>query len=51
MTDTLNAALEALRRDDFYRAMAAAEVELRADPDAWAEYVEERDRWLGADLS
>lgn len=51
MTDTLDAALEALRRDQFYRSMAAAEAELRADPDAWAEYAAERGAWLGADLT
>ena len=28
--------------------MAAAEAQLRADPDAWADYVAERDAWLGA---
>lgn len=50
MTDTLDAALEALRRDHFYRAMASAEAELEKDPAAWAEYLDERDRWLGADL-
>ena len=51
MTDTLDAALEALRRDQFYRAMAAAEAGLRADPDAWTDYLAERDAWLGADLT
>lgn len=51
MTDTLDAALEALRREQFYRSMAATEAELRADPDAWAAYIAERDAWLGDDLT
>jgi len=51
MTDTLGAALEALRRDQFYRSMAASEAELRDDPEAWAAYASERDAWLGADLT
>jgi hypothetical protein len=51
MTDTLDAALEALRRDRFYRSMAAAEAELRSDPAVWADYLAERDAWLGADLT
>ena len=51
MTETLDAALEALRRDQFYRSMAAAEAELRSDPVAWAEYLAERDAWLGAELA
>ena len=48
MTDTLDAALEALRREQFYRSMVAAEAELRSDPEAWAEYLSERDAWLDA---
>ncbi len=51
MADTLDQALESLRRDLFYRSMAEAEVTLRADPTGWAAYVGERDRWLNADLS
>ena len=51
MTDTLDDALEALRRDQFYRSMAAAETELRADPDAWDQYLAERDSWLNAELA
>jgi hypothetical protein len=51
MADTLDDALEALRRDDFYREMAEAEATLRADPARWAEYVAERDAWLEPDLS
>ena len=51
MADTLDAALEALRRDQFYREMAAAEAALRSDPEQWSRYVAERDVWLNADLS
>lgn len=50
MADTLDDALEALRRVDFYARMAAAEQETRADPTEWAEYVAERDEWLNPDL-
>lgn len=48
MADTLDAALEALRREDFYRHMARAEAELKGDSDRWAAYVAERDVWLDA---
>ncbi|MCB0979265.1 MAG: hypothetical protein H6513_17175 [Acidimicrobiaceae bacterium] len=51
MTDTLDAALEALRRERFYEEMASAEQRLRADPVAWAAYVRERDAWLNPDLA
>ncbi len=51
MTETLDAALEALRRDDFYRAMATAEQELRNDPEAWGEFEQERNAWLDAKLT
>lgn len=51
MTDTLDAALEALRRQLFYRAMNEAEEQLRADPSQWEAYVTERDAWLNADLT
>jgi hypothetical protein len=51
MSATLDDALEALRRLDFYAKMAAAERELREDPLAWAEYVAERDAWLEPDLA
>lgn len=50
MTETLDDALDALRRDQFYRSMTTAEAELRSDPDAYLEYVAERDSWLGAEL-
>ncbi len=51
MAETLDAALESLQRDHFYRSMAEAETALRSDPEAWAKYVAERDAWLGADLT
>lgn len=49
MADTLDAALESLRREQFYRSMADAEAALRAEPERWAAYVRERDEWLEAD--
>ena len=51
MADTFDAALEALRRNQFFEQMAEAETRLRADPTAWAAYLEERDAWLNPDLS
>ena len=51
MADTLDAALESLRREHFYEEMAAGEQRLRADPAAWATYVRERDEWLNLDLA
>lgn len=51
MSATLDDALEALRRLDFYAKMAAAEHELRADPAGWADYLAERDGWLESDLA
>jgi predicted DNA-binding protein len=51
MSATLDDALEALRRADFYAKMAAAELELRSDPIGWAEYLAERDAWLEPDLA
>ena len=50
LSATLDAALESLRRDDFYRRMAEAEDRLRSDPEAWASYRREREEWLDADL-
>ena len=50
MAATFDDALEALRREHFYRAMAEAQDALRGQPEAWAEYMTERDAWLGADL-
>lgn len=51
MADTLDAALESLRRERFYEAMAEAEQALRSDPEAWAGYVSERDAWLNTDAA
>ena len=51
MADTLDAALDALRRDEFYRGMARAEAELKGDADRWAAYVTERDAWLDAPIA
>ncbi len=51
MADTLDAALESLRRERFYEEMAAAERRLGSDPDALAVYVDERDAWLSPDLT
>ncbi|MBA2696211.1 MAG: hypothetical protein ACR2FV_05670 [Ornithinimicrobium sp.] len=51
MTQTLDAALESLRREEFYAGMARAESDLRADPDGWRDYVAERDEWLEPDLT
>jgi hypothetical protein len=45
LTDTLNDALAALRREEFFDAMASSEAALRADPVAWAEYLAEADEW------
>ena len=50
MSDTLDAALLALKRELFYKKMAAAEAALRTDPAAWNEFVSERDQWLDAGL-
>ena len=51
MAETLDAALESLRRQVFYEAMAEAEATLRADPAAWDAYVSERDAWLNPDVA
>jgi len=51
MADTLDAALEALHRDEFYRSMADAERTLRADTDGCAEFERERDQWFNAQLT
>ncbi len=50
MSDTFDAALEALRRELFYRQMSEAEALLRNDPHEWQHYLAERDEWLNADL-
>ena len=51
MADTLDAALESLRRQQFFEAMANAEARLRSDPVAWGAYVEDREAWLNPDLA
>jgi DNA-binding protein H-NS len=51
MAETFDAALEALRRNQFFEQMAQAEARLRSDPTAWAVFIEERDAWLNPDLS
>lgn len=51
MAETLDDALEALRREHFYKGMADAEEALRSDPARWAEYLAERDAWLNPDLA
>lgn len=49
MAQTLDAALESLRREDFYRRMASAEADLRSDVGGWDDYAAERDEWLEPD--
>lgn len=51
MAVALDDALEALRRDQFYRSMADAEETLRSDSEQWLRYTEERDAWLNPDLA
>lgn len=51
MAETLDAALESLRRQRFYEEMAASERRLREDPAAWSSFVAERDVWLNHDLT
>jgi hypothetical protein len=51
MSATLDDALEALRRVEFYARMAAAERDLQSDPAQWAAHVAERDEWLNPDLA
>ena len=51
MADTFDAALESLRREQFYKDMADSQSLLRADPEAWSAYAAERDAWANADLS
>ena len=51
MGDTLDDALEALRRDRFSRDMADAEAALRSDESGWAQYTAEREAWLNPDLA
>jgi hypothetical protein len=46
----VDATRESLRRDLFYREMAAAEAALRAKPQEWESYICESDAWLNAEL-
>ena len=50
LTDTLRDALLALRREEFFEAMARWETDLRKKPQAWADYEAEAEEWAG-DLS
>jgi hypothetical protein len=45
MTDVLDKALDAYRRQLFFEQMNAGYAELRSDPDAWAEHLAERKLW------
>lgn len=49
MAETLDEALESLRRQRFYEEMAQAEQCLHQDPENWGTYLRERDQWLHAD--
>lgn len=51
MADTLDDALEAVRRDQFSQEMAQVEAALRDDPAAWSQYIAERDAWFNPDLA
>lgn len=50
MVDTLDAALDALKRELFYTQMAEAEDRLRSRPAEWDEFTAERAQWLDAPL-
>jgi predicted transcriptional regulator len=45
MTEVLDEALDAYRRKLFFERLNAGYAELRADPEAWAEELEERKAW------
>jgi predicted transcriptional regulator len=45
MTEVLDKALDAYRRQVFFEQMNAGYAELRADPAAWAEHLAERELW------
>lgn len=47
LTDTMRDALEALRREEFYDALARSEAALRANPAAWADYRAEAEMSAG----
>lgn len=43
-------AMEALEKREFWSAVGAGYTRLQQDPDAWSEYVNERDEWVDARL-
>jgi hypothetical protein len=45
MMEILDKALDAYRRKLFFEQMNAGYAELRADPEAWAEHLAERQQW------
>jgi hypothetical protein len=45
MPEVLDKALDAYRRKLFFEQMNAGYAELRADPEAWAEHLAERELW------
>jgi hypothetical protein len=45
MADVLDKALDAYRRKLFFDQMNTGYAELRADPEAWAEHLAERNLW------
>jgi predicted transcriptional regulator len=51
VAETLDAALETLRREQFYAAMAAAEANIAAHLDTFASLFEERAAWLNPNLA
>lgn len=48
--DVIAEALEALERREFWAAVDAGYERLRQDPEAWSDYVNERDEWVSARL-
>ncbi len=50
MAEVLDKALEAYRRKLFFDQMNAGYAELRADPEAWAQHLAERQQWDAASL-
>ena len=45
MLDALDKAVDAYRRKLFFEQMNAGYAELRADPEAWADHLAEREAW------
>ena len=45
MAEVLDRALDAYRRKVFFERLNAGYAELRADPQAWAEHLDERKEW------